>query len=265
MNFGCNWYDYGHRFYDPTLARFPSLDNLSEEFYHNTPYQYAMNSPIKHVDFMGDSAWDITSQWNEDFISQYQNAVQKMITKYQRDKKEFTCEDLALSVLIDFSQENGLPVTIVTESGTFDARSDDYTDGATFKNDVLTKTGAPDLQNDKNTTTIISAFAKSGDIILNRNDDDVATHVQVVYHPTNQIGVMGIRQGNSGGLNWVPGSSRILGASNPQSAFYTGTKIENAIYVPNLDYYKNYTKNSDIENYWTAKNIAFKRWNFSNF
>src|SRR5690606_37507778 len=157
----------------------------------------------------------------EDYVAQYQASVQNTIQQYQKDDKEFTCEDLALSVMMDFAESIGLPVTITNGSGTYDARSDDYTDGATFKNDVLTTTAAPDLQNDQNTTTITTNQATSGDIILNRNGEGRAHHTQVVYSPTNDIGVMGIKQGNSGAMNVVPGASRVFGAGNPNSAFYT--------------------------------------------
>jgi RHS repeat-associated protein len=53
-----DWYDYGFRFYDPALARFPSLDPLADKFYHLSPYNYASNSPIAMVDLWGlQGAW----------------------------------------------------------------------------------------------------------------------------------------------------------------------------------------------------------------
>lgn len=91
--------------------------------------------------------------------------------------------------MMDFAEQNGLPVTIVNGSGTFDSRSDDYTDAATFKNDVLTSTAAPDLQNGKNTTAISGNDAKSGDMILNRTEEGRAHHTQVVSSPENSIGL----------------------------------------------------------------------------
>jgi RHS repeat-associated protein len=48
-----DWYDYGARFYDPGLGRFPSLDPLADKFYHLSPYNYASNSPIAMVDLWG--------------------------------------------------------------------------------------------------------------------------------------------------------------------------------------------------------------------
>ncbi|MDP3443249.1 MAG: RHS repeat-associated core domain-containing protein, partial [Ignavibacteria bacterium] len=259
------WLDYGWRMYDPALGRFHTQDRFAENSSSWSPYHYANNNPIMNIDVMGDSAWTINNSWNEDYVAQYQSSVQSTIQQYQKDGKEFTCEDLALSVMMDFAESNGLPVTITNGSGTFDARSDDYTDGATFKNDVLTTTAAPDLQNNQNTTTINVNQATSGDIILNRNEEGRAHHTQVVYSPTNDIGVMGIKQGNSGAMNIVPGASRVFGAGNPNSSFYTGKPIESSIYVPAANFYKNYTTGGTISNYSTTKNIVFKRFNFSKF
>lgn len=240
-------------------------DTYSEKYYTYSPYQYALDNPISYIDIKGDSAWAITNQWNYDYISKYQESIQSTIAQYKKDGKEFTCEDLALSVMMDFAEQNGLPVTIVNESGTYDARSDDYTDAATFKNDVLTTTAAPDLQNSKNTSTISSNDAKSGDIILSRTEEGRAHHTQVISSPENSIGVMGLKQGNSGALNAIPGASRIFGAGNPASAFYTGKPIESAIFVPAASFYKNYTTGKIIPNYSTQKNIELRRWNFNGF
>ena len=50
---GLNWYDYGKRWYDPTLGRFPSVDPIIDEFPYLTPYNYASNSPVTNIDLWG--------------------------------------------------------------------------------------------------------------------------------------------------------------------------------------------------------------------
>ena len=50
---GLGLYDYGFRWYDPAIARFPSVDPLAEDFTHYTPFQYAGNKPIKFIDLDG--------------------------------------------------------------------------------------------------------------------------------------------------------------------------------------------------------------------
>ncbi len=50
---GLGWLDYGARFYDPVIGRFPSTDPISESFYHVTPYNYAENEPVGSIDLWG--------------------------------------------------------------------------------------------------------------------------------------------------------------------------------------------------------------------
>ncbi|MEX2410255.1 MAG: RHS repeat-associated core domain-containing protein [Candidatus Paceibacterota bacterium] len=48
-----HWYDYGARFYDPAIARFPSLDPIADAFPHLSPYNYASNNPVTCIDLWG--------------------------------------------------------------------------------------------------------------------------------------------------------------------------------------------------------------------
>jgi hypothetical protein len=250
---------------NPLYSKFTTIDRFAEKYPSQSPYCYARNNPIMNIDINGDSAWTISNQWNKDYVQGYQSFVQSQTQQYIKDGKEFTCEDLALSLLVDYSSQNGLPVTIVNGSGTFDARSDNYTDVATFKNDVLTTTGARDLQNPNNTTGIAMNNAKSGDMILNLNNDGNAHHTQVVYSFNSQYGIASIVQGNSGIMNGMPFGSKIFHAGDPNSAFYTGLPIENGIYFTKSDYYKNLTTGNVINNYSTAKHISVRRWKFNRF
>jgi RHS repeat-associated protein len=50
---GLGWLDYGFRWYDPAVGRFPSVDPLADRFAHVSPFNYAENEPIAYIDLWG--------------------------------------------------------------------------------------------------------------------------------------------------------------------------------------------------------------------
>lgn len=49
-DFGLDWYDYGARFYNPTLGRWISPDPKSEKFSKWSPFNYCLNNPVSLID-----------------------------------------------------------------------------------------------------------------------------------------------------------------------------------------------------------------------
>ena len=79
-----DWLDYGARWYDASIGRFPSVDRFAEKYYPMTQYQYAGNNPIVNIDVNGDSIKYANSNI-EAYVDRY--ASPTIITKKGKVKK----------------------------------------------------------------------------------------------------------------------------------------------------------------------------------
>ena len=234
---------------------FSSFDRLPHRVSHINfnLYHYAGNNPVKYIDPDGLAAWDSTNEWSQDYIDEYSCYVSNKIEEYSESGEKFTCEDLALSLLIDFASEHNLPVTIINESGTFSSDGKEFSSVDQFKNKVLSSTAASDIE--LNTIMIDLTEATSGDLICmdtgvpNGTKDDKYSHIQVI---TGKLGnFFSISQGNISG-----------GSSKYNSSLYGGELIQSRIYDWNKDIFKNKIQNTSVPDASNSFGMSFRRWNF---
>ena len=50
---GLNWFDYGARMYMPDIGRFGVVDKKAEIFLNWSPYNFALNNPVRYEDVAG--------------------------------------------------------------------------------------------------------------------------------------------------------------------------------------------------------------------
>jgi RHS repeat-associated protein len=89
-----NGYDYGARYYDPSLARWWNLDPKTEMDYSSTPYAYVVNNPIILVDPNGEEADGYMTtegeyKWFEDEKERLIEKDNTIWIKFTDDKKHF--------------------------------------------------------------------------------------------------------------------------------------------------------------------------------
>lgn len=70
---GLNFYDYGARGYMPDLGRWTTMDNLSELYFSNSSYVYALNTPVQAIDPDGNVVIFINGQHTGDGAKGYQD------------------------------------------------------------------------------------------------------------------------------------------------------------------------------------------------
>jgi RHS repeat-associated protein len=159
--------------------------------------------------------WEVNNQWNENYISKYRHYVVTKTLQYETSDAEFWCDDYVLSLIIDFSAENSLPLSIENATGRYNPKTynGSFSD---FKNQVLSTTGARDLSRFNNSIRIPFAFSSGfeiGNFIVSKG----MNHVMMFYHKDLNNGYM--KQGNADAFG--------IG-DNPAYIPYGGTSVQSA-------------------------------------
>ena len=109
---GKNTYAFQWRDYDPAIARFNKIDRFSEKYKNVSPYQFALNSPMRYTEIKGDSI-------NLRSIQQY-------------DKKNGT--NYTQTIVDNLSEVSGLQLSADSKTGMLTYATDD--DGNAIVNQV---------------------------------------------------------------------------------------------------------------------------------
>jgi RHS repeat-associated protein len=66
-------------------------------------------------------AWAIRNKWNDKYINEFRAQLGDALKRINDLDDAFTCDDLALQLIISYAASNNLPFVWNTESGTYDA------------------------------------------------------------------------------------------------------------------------------------------------
>ncbi|MGD1045732.1 MAG: RHS repeat-associated core domain-containing protein, partial [Bacteroidota bacterium] len=171
---------FGARYYDSRIGRFNSVDRLIDKYPSLSSYQYGGNNPILFIDVNGDSAWAITNQWTNETFKNYQTFAANYISTY-KDKK-IDCADLALTALVEYASQNGLPIDLrYYRDGSwqsFNAASDEFSSKDEYLSTVTNKLGALNIID--NTKPIALENAGAGDLIMSKLSEQMG-HTRIIY------------------------------------------------------------------------------------
>lgn len=76
-----NFYDYGARNYDPTLARWTTMDPMAEKYYNTSSYTYCEGNPVNRIDIDGKFSSQTIASVSRDWYNLLHNRKAGPITE----------------------------------------------------------------------------------------------------------------------------------------------------------------------------------------
>lgn len=190
--------------------------------------------------------WPISNIWNIDAVLKYRIYMQSKAQFLQKSGNPFTCDDLALEIIMNFCRDNGLPFQWTTGAEVFTVYSKNkYPTFSDFLLAVKRKSGAPDFANVNNTNIISESLLEIGSLVVLTSNDGRTNpnHVQILSNILKFELQMqyDIYQGNFTDAFLM---GRLTGSDDPTSFRYLGSEIQKGMYDKQTDTFVNSTKNT---------------------
>lgn len=173
---GLNWLDYGARMYMPDIGRFGTLDRKAEMFLSWSPYNFALNNPVRYEDVAGlgpgDRVKNAKKAVESDVRTYKQYRGEGWTTDGNVDCSEF-CREIAVADGYDPGNDSRVQAKYYQDNGTWttdisEVEVGDFVfwkkNGATLS---ITHTGVVIAKNDDGTLDIAQAGLQKGGKSIN--------------------------------------------------------------------------------------------------